>query len=365
MRAVAGTLAVLALGGLAVAGCSGGGDPAASSTPGRTVTVTETETKTQAETLPEAAPVGAPLSIADAVERVLPSVVNVRTETFGGGKGDGSGVVIDRGGIIVTNNHVIEGSTKVNVAFNDGRHLRPLAGTVIGTAPERDLAVIRVQANDLVPLAFGRSSALRLGDPVVALGFPLGLGGPTVTQGIVSGLDRTVESGDGPRLEGLLQTDAAINPGNSGGALVDRAGRLIGINTAAATLGTAENVGFAIAIDEALPVIAEIRREPAASRAWLGIGIASVESDASAVQLGLDPSVRGVLVTEVYEGGPAARAGVVEGDVIVAAGARPVGSARRLTEILSRLDPGDELELELIDTSGPRRVRLELARRPS
>ncbi|MBA2383278.1 MAG: trypsin-like peptidase domain-containing protein [Actinobacteria bacterium] len=348
---------LVALGALALAGCSSGGDGSATSTPARTVTVTETETRT--EGAPEA------VSIADAVERVLPSVVNVRTETFGGGKGDGSGVVIDRSGIIVTNNHVIEGTTRVNVAFNDGRHRRPLAGTVIGTAPERDLAVIRVRATDLVPLAIGRSSSLRLGDPVIALGFPLGLGGPTVTQGIVSGLDRTVESGDGPRLEGLLQTDAAINPGNSGGALVDRAGRLIGINTAAATLGTAENVGFAIAIDEALPVIAEIRREPPASRAWLGIAIASVESDASAVQLGLDPSVRGVLVTEVYEGGPAARAGVVEGDVIVAAGTRRVGSARRLTEILSRLDPGDNLELELINTSGPRRVRLELARRPS
>ena len=351
----------LAVAVLALAGCSGG-DGETTSTPARTVTVTETETQ---ETQPQAAPAGAPLSIADAVERVLPSVVNVRTETFGGGKGDGSGVVIDRAGIIVTNYHVIEGTTKVNVAFNDGRHPRPLAGTVIGTAPERDLAVIRVRANDLVPLALGRSTTLRLGDPVIALGFPLGLGGPTVTQGIVSGLDRTVESGDGPKLEGLLQTDAAINPGNSGGALVDRAGRLVGINTAAATLGTAENVGFAIAIDEALPVIAEIRREPPGSRAWLGVGIASVESDAAAVQLGLDPSVRGVLVTEVYEGGPGARAGVVEGDVIVAAGGRAVGSARRLTEILSRLDPGDELELELIDTAGPRRVRLELGRRPS
>jgi S1-C subfamily serine protease len=362
VRAGPATLGTVALAVLALAGCSGG-DDTATSTATSTVTVTETETETETRT--EAAPGGATLSIADAVEQVLPSVVNVRTETFGGGKGEGSGVVFDRSGIIVTNNHVIEGTTKVNVAFNDGRHVHPLAGTVIGTAPERDLAVIRVKATDLVPLALGRSSSLRLGDPVIALGFPLGFGGPTVTQGIVSGLDRTVETGEGPKLQGLLQTDAAINPGNSGGALVDRAGRLIGINTAAATLGTAENVGFAIAIDEALPVIAEIRREPAASRAWLGIAIGSVESESSAVQLGLDPSVRGVLVTEVYEGGPAARAGVLEGDVIVAAGGRPIGSARRLTELLSHLDPGDELVLEVIDTSGPRRVRLELAPRPS
>ena len=130
---------------LALAGCSGGDDEAATSTPGRTVTVTETETETRTEALPG----GGTLSIADAVERVLPSVVNVRTETFGGGKGEGSGVVFDKSGIIVTNNHVIEGTTKVNVSFNDGRHLRALPGTVIGTAPERDLAVIRVQATDL------------------------------------------------------------------------------------------------------------------------------------------------------------------------------------------------------------------------
>ena len=357
MRALA-----IALVAIALAGCSGGGDDeaastTATSTPARTVTVTETETT-------EAAPQAAPVSIADAVERVLPSVVYVRTLTFGGGKGEGSGVVVDRNGIVVTNNHVVEGTTKVTVTFNDGRHLEPLSGTVIGTAAERDLAVIRVRATDLQPLAVGNSSSLRLGDPVIAVGYPLGLGGPTVTQGIVSGLDRTVET-EGPKLQGLLQTDAAINPGNSGGALVDRAGRLIGINTAAAIDGSAENIGFAIAIDEALPVIEEIRREPVASRAWLGIAIGSVESDSAAVQLGLDASVRGVLVTEVYEGGPAAKAGVLEGDVIVAAGGRTVGSARRLTEILSRLDPGDELTLELIDTSGPRRVRLKLVSRPA
>jgi len=353
--------AFLALAVLALAGCSGGGDggeDAASTAPARTVTVTETETS-------EAAPSPAPLSIADAVEKVLPSVVNVRTETFGGGKGEGSGVVLDRNGLILTNNHVIEGTTRVNVAFNDGRHRQALGGTVIGTAPERDLAVIRVQAKDLVPLALGHSGTLRLGDYVIAVGYPLGFGGPTVTQGIVSGLNRTLDDPGGPQLEGLLQTDAAINPGNSGGALVDRAGRLIGINSAAATQGTAENVGFAIAIDEALPVIAEIRREPAAARAWLGAATSSVETDAAAAQLGLDPSTRGVLVTEVFEGGPAAKAGVVEGDLIVTADGRRIDSTRALSELLARRDPGEKLQLELIDTSGPRRVTLVLARRPS
>jgi len=345
---------------LALTGCSGdggGSDEAATPTataPARTVTVVEATT--------QAAPDNRS-SVADAVERALPSVVHVRTRGVGGGSGEGSGVVLDRRGIIVTNNHVVEGTTKVTVVFN-GRGRRTLRGTVIGTAPERDLAVIRVRANDLRPIELAHSSLLRLGDGVIAIGFPLGLGGPTVTRGIVSGLRRTVEPDRGPRLEGLLQTDAAINPGNSGGALVDLSGRLVGINTAGVLGETAENIGFAIAIDGALPVIERIRREPSGSGAWLGVAFGSVESDATAVSLGLDPSTRGVLVTEVYEGGPGADAELAEGDVIVSLGDRKIGSARGLVEALARLEPGDEVDLEVLDTQGPRRVQLTLSRRP-
>ena len=338
----------------ALTGCSGGDEDATpATTAADTVTVTE---PSRDETGPP------PASLADAVERVLPSVVNVRTTTFGGGKGDGSGVVLDRRGIIVTNNHVVEGTTSVNVVFNDQRHRRPLAGTVIGTEPARDLAVIRVAADDLVPLRLGRSSALRLGDAVFAVGFPLGLGGPTVTSGIVSGLDRTIEGPNG-ELTGLLQTDAAINPGNSGGALVDRFGRLVGINTAVVRIEEAQNIGFAIAIDGALPVITRIRQAPPASRAWLGIAYGSVDTDAAAVQLGLDQSVRGAVVTIVHPGGPGEEAELAVGDVIVAAGDRRVESAAALTEILAQRKPGDELELEVIDTAGPRLVRVTLERR--
>jgi len=346
------------LAALVSGGCSGGDGPNAGATTATRPAATVTQAAGEA---PLPSTVG---SVADAVAGVLPSVVNVRTTVPGGGSGEGSGVVLDRAGIIVTNNHVVEGATEISVAFNDGRHPRPLRGTVIGTAPERDLAVLRVAARDLVPIRVARSSSLRLGDDVIAVGFPLGLGGPTVTSGIVSGLNRTIEPGDGARLEGLLQTDAAINPGNSGGALVDRAGRLVGINTAAARAGAAENIGFAIEIDAALPIIEEIRREPEATRAWLGIAIASVESEAAAVALGLDPSTRGVRVTEVYDGGPAARAEVVAGDVIVALDGDPIESARALTAAVAQLDPGDEAELELIDTSGPRLVRLTVTRRP-
>ena len=311
------------------------------------------------ETEPVAAASG---SLADVVERVLPSVVNVRTKSFGGGEGDGSGVVLDRDGIILTNNHVIEGTTSVTVVFNDDLHTRPLPGTVIGTSPERDLAVIHVAANDLIPLRLARSSSLRLGDAVIAIGFPLGLGGPSVTSGIVSGLDRTIDGRNG-KLTGLLQTDAAINPGNSGGPLVDRLGRLVGINTAGVRLAEAENVSFAIAIDGALPVIEQIRGQAPVTQAWLGIAFGSVDSDAAAVQLGLDASIRGAAVTVVYSGGPGEEAELAVGDVIIAADDVPIDSAADLAKLLAERKPGDELDLELIDSRGPRLVTVEVARR--
>ena len=318
-------LAAVALASVLLAGCSGGDDEAGPTPPAtQTVTVSSTAPP-PAETAPDAATTG---SLADVVERVLPSVVNVRTKSFGGGEGDGSGVVIDRAGIIVTNNHVVEGTTSVTVVFNDDVHTRPLPGTVIGTSPERDLAVIRVAATDLIPLRVARSSSLRLGDAVFAVGFPLGLGGPSVTSGIVSGLDRTIDGSNG-KLTGLLQTDAAINPGNSGGALVDRLGRLVGINTAGVRLAEAENVSFAIAIDGALPVIERIRNQTLATAAWFGIAFGSVDTDAAAVQLGLDASVRGAAVTAVYPGGPGEKAELAVGDVIIAADDRPDRLRRR------------------------------------
>jgi putative serine protease PepD len=342
----------------ALAGCSGDDKGAApSSTAAQTVTVTEpSTTETGSAQPPDRAG-----SLADAVARVLPSVVNVRTESFGGGRGEGSGIVLDRRGVILTNNHVVEGTTRVTVVFNDDVHKRPMAGTVIGTAPGKDLAVIRVKATDLVPLPLARSSSLRLGDAVFAVGFPLGLGA-TVTSGIISGLHRTIDSENG-KLTGLLQTDAAINPGNSGGPLVDRSGRLLGINTAGVRLAEAENVSFAIAIDEALPVIAKIRRAPPDTEAWLGIAYSSVDSESAAVQLGLDGSVRGAAVTVVYPGGPAEKADLAVGDVVIAADDVPIDSAADLSAVIADRKPGDELDLEVIDTAGPRLVTVAVTKR--
>lgn len=348
--------ATLAVATALLAGCSSGEEESA---PGTTVTKTVTVPETAVtETTPDAA--GS--SLADVVERVLPSVVNVRTKSFGGGEGDGSGVVLDSAGIIVTNNHVVEGTTSVTVVFNDERHSKPLAGTVIGTSPERDLAVIHVAVTDLIPLRLARSSSLRLGDTVFAVGFPLNLGGPSVTSGIVSGLNRTIDVSNG-KLTGLLQTDAAINPGNSGGALVDRLGRLVGINTAGVRLAEAENVSFAIAIDGALPVIERIRNETPATQAWLGIAFNSVDSDSAAVQLGLDASIRGAAVTVVYPGGPGEDADLAVGDVITVADDVPIDSAADLSRLLAKRKPGDEVDLELIDSRGPRLVTVQVTRR--
>ena len=342
---------------LLLAGCSGGDEE---STPATTATQTVTvRESTPAETAPAPDRAG---SLADAVRRVLPSVVNVQTTSFGGGEGEASGVVLQRDGLILTNNHVVEGSTGISIVFNDDVHTKPLDGTVIGTAPERDLAVIRVEANDLVPVELARSSALRLGDVVIAIGFPAGLGGPTVTSGIVSGLDRTIEGPNGD-LTGLLQTDAAINPGNSGGPLVDRSGRLVGINTAGIRNADTENIGFAIAIDEALPVIAQISDAPPATEAWLGIAFSSVDSESAAVQLGLDSSTRGAAVTVVYPGGPGDKADLAVGDVIIAADDVPIRNASALTKLIAQRKVGDELDLELIDSRGPRLVTVEVARR--
>jgi S1-C subfamily serine protease len=339
--------------GLVAAACGNSSNNATS-------VVTVTRTTAAAPTAPPAAGPSA----ADVVARVLPGVVNVKTVGFDGRKGEASGVVIDRRGVIVTNNHVVRGARLLTVSFNDGRHKQSVKATVIGTAASRDLAIIRVALDDLVPVPLGRSSRLRLGDAVLAIGFPLDLGGgPTVTQGIVSGLNRTVHANDGPDLEGLLQTDAAINPGNSGGALVDSTGKLIGINTIAAT--GAENIGFAIAIDGARSVIDEIRSRPAGRQAWIGVTFDSISSSAAAVQIGLQPDARGAAVVAIFADSPASKAGLREGDVVVAIDGQVVRSAADMSKALAARKPGDSVVLDVVDQSGPRRATVKVAKRPA
>jgi len=318
---------------------------------------------------------------ADVVERALPSLVNVRVmcfsqSAFGSGetRGQGSGVVIDPDGVIVTNNHVVQGAVRVRIFFQDGHDA--VDGRVVGTEPEKDLAVIKVPTTGLTPIDIGSSEALRLGDDVIALGFPLGLGGPTVTKGIVSGKNRNLDvpreevpfedeevQEDTVSFQGLLQTDAAINPGSSGGPVIDTAGRLVGINTAAAGAASAENVGFAIAIDAALPVIEEILAEPAEERAWLGVLIADVEPTVIA-ELELPSDVEGALLTEVVRGAPAEEAGLEPGDVITAIEGETITRADELTQVLTDFDPGDTITVDIVNAQGSDSIEVTLAQRP-
>lgn len=310
-------------------------------------------------------------ALSDVVAEVLPSVVNVKVKSVSlsqnapplEGAGEGSGVVIDEEGIILTNYHVVAGAVSVRVVFTDDRE--PLTGTVIGGDRERDLAVIQVEADDLDAIPVGNSERLRLGDTVIAIGFPLGLGGPTVTSGILSGTERRIQAQASFGIEtlvGLLQTDAAINPGNSGGPLVDFNGRLVGINTAVA--GSAENIGFAIAIDEALPIVNEILIDPPEEQAWLGVQLGDVTSPAIAQELGLPADAQGAVVFGLIPDSPAEEAGLEEGDVVVSLDGEEITSSSQLIEMLRGMSPGREVTLEVLSPDGTRSVTAKLEQRP-
>jgi putative serine protease PepD len=308
--------------------------------------------------------VAAPRSnAAQMIQRILPSVVNVRvtvqtTDQFGQtrtGQAEGSGVILTKDGVIITNAHVVSGASSVKVVFTNGH--ASLDATVLGVDTAHDLAVIKVSASDLAPITVGHSNTLKLGDQVWAIGFPLDLG-TTVTEGIISGLDRTIDvqrpDGSSEHLIGMLQTDAAINPGNSGGPLVDAAGQLVGINTAGASASVAQNVGFAIAIDGSVPIINQLAagHSPSAqARAWLGVVIVSASN--------------GVRISSVVPGGPAASAGLRAGDVITGVDRATIGVADDLTAALASHKPGDKVQVTVISRSGQRSVTVTLGTRPA
>ncbi|MEZ7131784.1 S1C family serine protease [Nonomuraea sp. AD125B] len=260
------------------------------------------------------------LTVAEVAAKVQPSVVMIQ-----GQSAEGSGVVLSEDGLILTNNHVVDGQgTALTVKFNDGRTAK---AKVVGTDPATDLAVIRAEGvSGLAKATLGDSDQLKVGDDVLALGSPLGLDG-TVTAGIVSALDRTVTAGDGgggqqfpwgqqqqsktTTLGGMIQTDAAINPGNSGGALVNAAGELIGINSAVSAQGV--NLGFAIPVNTAKKVSEQLISKGKVSHAFLGVSVTDATGD-----------VPGALIRQVTEGSPAAKAGLKQGDLITKIGDTPV-----------------------------------------
>ena len=302
------------------------------------------------------------------VEAVRPAVVNVTTNLFqpnplGGesGRGVGTGFVIRSDGIVVTNFHVVEHAQRITVITPPPDSTRYTA-RVIGGDQNADLAVLKIQASGLHTVPLGNSGRLELGERVVALGYALALpGGPTVTSGIVSALGRTIQAQD-PNCDtckngvrtytGVVQTDAAINPGNSGGPLVNLAGQVVGINTAGAN--QAENIGFAIATNAARSIIDEAATNPSAPVAYLGITTQDV-SPSLALQFGL-PVQSGALVLDVVPGGPADRAGISQGDVIVGLDGKDVIDSTSLRELLLSHRPGDRVAVGMVTQGGQRKT---------
>lgn len=258
--------------------------------------------------------------IVRAAKAVGPAVVGIANKGFARDffnrkvlveQGAGSGVIFDANGYIVTNNHVVEGSQELAVSLSDGR---VLTGKVIGTDPATDLAVIKVDAAGLPTAAFGDSDSLLVGEPAIAIGNPLGLEFQgSVTTGVISALNRTVDTGE--RKFKLIQTDAAINPGNSGGALVNADGAIIGINSAKIAAAGVEGIGFAIPINTAKPIIQSLIDKGKVVRPYLGIGFID---KAMAQKNGYDfPYDQGVYVAKVDQQGPAGKAGIQKGDILL------------------------------------------------
>ena len=271
----------------------------------------------------------------------------------------GTGFVISSDGVIVTNNHVIEDASRIQAQFSDGRKL---TAKVLGRDPSSDLAVIKVEGANLKAIELGDSDQVQVGDDVVAIGNALALeGGLTVTRGIISGLHRVVSTNSGGSLADVIQTDAAINPGNSGGPLVDAQGRVIGINTAIADPGEAQNVGFAIPISQAKPIIDQLAqgKQPA----YLGVYTADAGS-ASAQQLGATAD-SGAVVTRISTDSPADIAGLRTGDVIVELGGTKVTSSADLGNAVRRHKPDEEVDIVVIRDGQRKTVEATLAERPT
>jgi serine protease DegQ len=254
--------------------------------------------------------------------------------------GLGSGVIISPDGFILTNNHVVEGATEIEVALNDSRKAQ---AKVIGTDPETDLAILKIDLERLPVITLGNSDALQVGDQVLAIGNPFGVG-QTVTSGIVSALGRNQLGIN--TFENFIQTDAAINPGNSGGALVDVSGNLMGINTAIySRSGGSMGIGFAIPVSTAKLVLEGIVKDGVVTRGWIGVEPADLSPELMET-FGVKAR-KGVLITGVLQSGPAAQAGVRPGDVVVQVAGRDIANVSELLSTVASLKPGAATQFKL------------------
>ncbi len=288
-------------------------------------------------------------SIADVVALVKPSVVAINTEVVSYDffnrpftqEGAGSGWVLDKDGIIVTNNHVVAGASTITVTMDDGSNFTADINS-ISTDPFNDLAILKIDAHNLPALQRGDTSELRVGDWVIAIGNALGQG-IRATEGIVSRKGVSIPVSQGQTLYDLLETSAAINPGNSGGPLVNLSGEVIGITSAKIAQIGVEGMGYAISIDTAIPIIQDLVNRGYALRPWLGVSLYTVDQLAiQQLNLAVD---KGVLIVEIGNGSPAAQAGLKPGDVIVSIDGKDVVEVQELTRVLHSSSIGEPIEL--------------------
>ncbi len=319
------------------------------------------ETYTQVTTPPvvSAENAGEISNVAAAAGRLANSVVTISSliAGSGGGEASGTGVVVTSNGEILTNAHVVEGATEVRVRF--AGDTEPVIATVLAVDSGNDLALLKVDASGLVAATFAKPGSVRVGDQVVAIGYALALdGGPSVTTGIVSALRRTIFTDSGA-LNSLIQTDAAISSGNSGGPLANMRGEVVGINTAVARgddNSAANNIGFAISVDEVLTVLEQLRAQAAGTprtEGFLGVSL-EARSDGGA----------GSIIATVQPGSPAEEAGVLIGDIVLAVDGEPVNGQAGLVAAIRDRNPGDTIGIELVREGERLTVSATLVARP-
>jgi len=325
-----------------------------------------------------------PVSYADAVAKAAPAVVNVHTakvvtrrrshlfddptlrrffdDLLGPPRQRlesslGSGVIVSPQGYVLTSHHVIQEADAIRIALEDGRVSE---ATVVGIDPETDLAVLKMDLEDLPSITLGKSESLRVGDVVLAIGNPFSVG-QTVTMGIVSATGR--DDLGISTFENFIQTDAAINPGNSGGALINPYGQLVGINTAIySRSGGYQGIGFAIPVSLANGIMQQIIRQGRVTRGWVGIEIQELTPElAESFDL---PAANGVIVAGVLRGGPAHQAGMRPGDVVTAVEGRPVTNARETVVAITQAAPGSTIQISVRRAAMPRDITVSVTERP-
>jgi len=337
------------------------------------------------EVVPSVAGSSAQGSYSDAAQQAMPAVVNIFTSKNGPKRtpnnpqaedpwfrfffGDrlperqepvsslGSGVIVSAEGYILTNHHVVDGADEIEVALTDGRKAN---AKVVGSDPETDLAVLKITLKDLPAITLGRIENVKVGDVVLAIGNPFGVG-QTVTMGIVSALGRSHLGIN--TFENFIQTDAAINPGNSGGALVDAQGNLLGINTAIySRSGGSLGIGFAIPVSTAKQVMESIISTGSVTRGWIGVEPQDMTPEI-AESFGLEAK-EGALIAAVVQGGPADKAGVKPGDVLISVDGQAISDTTALLNAIAQLKPGAEAKMKVVRRGKPAELTVMIGKRP-